>query len=428
MRISGAGMTRTAISAVRANARGGGKILFLAAFLFACFLFWWLPSLVFRFLVHTVDPVQNSTLMVSVVALGCFVAAYLLPIRWLTVSRFPTPVLDGCQRFAFAATVFLGVPAVLLALAFMRSRAGVDYGSGEGLPGIYQAVFYAHMFVGFLALGTAHPEREGWRRVLTVCALITLPRLIVSLHWGRFFIAQAVVPILFIAVSRGWIALHAKRLMQLALVAIAIIFVPALTRGDDLSGSSALVQFFASGSTLGLYQDNVNLNLSGRCPPLLVSLTAKIVPYSALHLCVIDLWGMQNLPATLDRLLAYNAPGSEILLIGPGSNYLLELSVTGGLAAVLIGSALFGLCCRFFVAGVGMRSAFAGIWADCLTRAMLAPRGDLGYVFEQVPALVAATGLLILLVTAGQLLRVGAPRAPVLGPCAPPIPQNGSAA
>ncbi len=401
-------MTGTATLSVQEDTRGSGKVLFLAAFLFACVLFWWLPSVVFRFLLHTVDPVQNSTLMVSVVALACFVAAYLLPIRWRTVSRIRTPVLDGCQRFAFAATVLLGVPAVLLALAFMRSRAGVDYGSGEGLPGIYQAVFYAHMFAGFMALGTARPERDGWRRVLTICALVTLPRLIVSLHWGRFFLAQAVVPILFIVISRGWIALHAKRVLQLALVAIVIIFVPALTRGDDLAGSTALAQFFASGSTLRLYQDNVDLDLSGRCPPLLVSLTAKFIPYGALHACVIDLWGMQNLPATLDRLLAYNAPGSEILLIGPGSNYLLELSVTGGVTAVLMGSALFGLCCRFFVAGVGTRSVFAGIWADCLTRALLAPRGDLGYVFEQVPALLAAVALVIAAVTCLRLLRAGA--------------------
>ena len=310
-----------------------GKWLFLAAFTFACLLFWWLPSLLFRLVVHTVDPVEDGTIAVSVCALLLFAAGYLLPARNRISRLIPDSLADACEAFAYKATVAIAVPALLLAAAFWRSRSGVDYGTGEGLPGMYQAVFYIHMFIGLLYLGVANPERHGWRPLMTACAFITLPRLIVSLHWGRFFLAQAVVPILFIAVARGWIRFSARRMLQFALLAAALIFVPALTRGDDFTGSRALVAFFAGGSTLRLFQDNVDLNLNGRCPPLLVSLTAKIVPYHAMGFCVIDLWGMKGLPATLDRLLAYNEPGSEVQLVGPGSNFLLELDLTGGILA-----------------------------------------------------------------------------------------------
>ena len=153
-------------------------------------------------------------------------------------------------------------------------------------------------------------------------------------------------------------------MLQIGVLAIAIVFVPAFTRGDNLTGGNQVVQFFAEGSTLKLFQDNTDLYLAHRCPPLLVSMSAKIVPYHLMGVCVIDVWGMKSLPATLDRILAYNEPGSVDSLTGPGSNYILELYVTGGFAAVLLGSAIFGFTCRRFLAWTGCRSLFVGVWAN----------------------------------------------------------------
>jgi len=387
-----------------------GKGIFLAAFLFACLLFWWMPSLLFRMIVHWRDPVENGTIAISAGALVLFICGYLLPVRGGAASSFPRPLIDACERFAWAATVVVAIPALLLGVEFWRSRSGVDYGSGDGIPALFQAVLYSHLFMGLLYLGVASPEIHGRRRLVWAALLITLPRLIVSLRWGRFFLAQAIVPILFIAIARGWIRLSARRIVQVGGLAAIVIFLPALTRGDNLAGSQELVDFIAGGSTLRLYQNNVDLNLSGYCPPLLVSITAKAIPYHAMGACVLDLWGMHNLPATLDRILAYNEPGSEVALVGPGSNFLLELHLTGGLFAVMAGSAMFGLCCRRFIAGIGRRSLFAGIWAECLTRALLAPRSNLGYVFERIPTLVLATLAVVLAVWALRLMR--APQAP----------------
>jgi hypothetical protein len=372
----------------------GGKWFFLAAFAFACMLFWWLPSIIYR-LLNIDDPVNNGPILISVLALGCFVFGYLLPRNNRRLSSMSDTLMDECAQVAWKLTVLLAIPALLLALQFSLYRASVDYGSGEGVPAIDQAVFYMHLFFGFMFLGGARQGKDK-RRIFISIILLALPRLVVSLHWGRFFLAQGVLPIVIIAIARGWVKLSARRVLQLAVLAIAIVFVPSFTRGDNLVEGNEVVQFFAAGSTLKLFQDNSDLDLSSRCPPLMVSMTAKVVPYHVMGVCVIDIWGMKDLPATLDRILTYNEPSSVDSLTGTGSNYLLELNLSGGFVSVLFGSAIFGLTCRKFLVWAGRRSLFAGIWAECLTRALLAPRSNLGYVYERIPTLVLATALVII--------------------------------
>ena len=389
-----------------AKGRVRGKWFFLVAFCLACFLFWWLPSILFRLVVHQADAVENEAIVTSVLALCLFTAGYLLPVSGGSRIQFSQTTLDACGDFSFRASVLIFVPALLIAIVLFRSHSGITYGMGDPIPGPFQAVLYTHLFLGFMYLGAADPARQGWRRVLTVVILVTLPRLIESLHGGRFFLAQAVVPAILIATARGWIRFSLKRMLQFAALALVIVFVPPLTRGDAVIGQDESVQFFAAGSTLLLFQDNQNLNLSGRCPPLLVSLTAKTIPYGLLGMCVIDFGGLKNMPATLNRILTVNDPttfGGTVA--GTGSNYMLELDLFGGLSTVYAGSALFGFICRRFVGWIGMRSLFSGIWAECLTRALLAPRGDLGYVFERIPSLMLTTLLVVFVVWAWRLLQ-----------------------
>jgi len=54
---------------------------------------------------------------------------------------------------------------------------------------------------------------------------------------------------------------------------------------------------------------------------------------------------------------------------------------------------------------IGKRSLFSGIWAECLTRALMAPRGSLGYVYERIPSLVLSTLLVIVVVWLGKLIE-----------------------
>lgn len=370
------------------QARRGTAQIFFGAFLFACLLFWWLPSLLFR-AVGLEDPVKASTLSLSILGVVAFTGGYLIsPIRLRT--EIPEYVLDDCEGLAWQATVWLAAPAVILAIRFYLYRATVAYGEGQGISALDQVVLYAHMYAGFLYLGSTGNQKLKPVRILLASILITIPRLIISLHWGRFFLAQAVVPILFVALARGWLRMNAKRWAGFAVIALVIVFVPSIVRGDQIFGQDNIVHFFASGGTLKLLQDNENLNLSSQCPPLMISLTDGFVPYNALGICTIDLWGKEDLPATLDRILAYNDPTTEGTLEGPGANFLLELYLSGGLAMLIIGSAFFGFSNRCFVDWISRRSLFAGIWAECLSRSLFAPRNTLGYVYQRIPTLVIA--------------------------------------
>ncbi len=368
--------------------------LFLVAFRFACVLFWWLPSALFRFVLHVNDPVRSWALWVSLLGVITFTAGYLLPPVRIK-SILPPYLIDACATIAYKATLWIGFPAIILAVQFFYSRSAVDYGQGEGLSLVHQAVLYTHMFFGFLFLGAARTIPQDRRRVIIASILIILPRFIISLRWGRFFLAQAIVPIVFIALARGWMHLSGKRFFQLGLLATFILFVPAFTRGDKFLGQDEAVTFFETGSTLRLFQDNVDLNLSGRCPPLLVSMTAKLIPYGLLGVCTVEYQGSKAVPATLERILTVNESSTEGTLYGTGANYLLELYLTGGIGAIILGSVFFGFSSRCFIQWISKRSFFAGIWAECLSRALFAPRSTLGYVYERIPSLLLATMIIV---------------------------------
>ncbi len=386
-----------------AERSNGAVRIFPWAFLLACFVFWWLPSVLYR-MAGMEDPIRIRTVVVSLSALAAFAAGYLLrPVR--SRGELPASVFDRCQALAWRATVWLTVPALALAIRFFHYRSGIAYGEGQGLSTLEQAVFYAHMYFGFLFLGAAKDTAEDRRRALWASLLVILPRVIVSLRWGRFFVVQALAPILFIALARGWLRMSRKLWIGFACLGLAVVFVPSLTRGDQVVGNEGLVRFFAEGGTLKLFQDNKDLNLYNRCPPLLVSLTDGFVPYREMGVCTLNIWGERHVAATLDRILAYNDPTTEGTLTGPGANYILELYLSGGIGAILVGSLVFGMTCRWFAGWIGRRSLFAGIWAECLTRGLLAPRGTLGYVYQLIPVLVVATGIVILVAMAAPRRR-----------------------
>src|SRR5260370_37741824 len=103
------------------------------------------------------------------------------------------------------------------------------------------------MFFAFLFLGAARSIREDQRRIIIASILVIAPRLIVSLRWGRFFLVQAVVPVLLIVFARGWGTLSRKRIIQLRSLALFLLFLPSLIRGDGFFRREALVTMFQSG-------------------------------------------------------------------------------------------------------------------------------------------------------------------------------------
>lgn len=388
------------------QSRNYARWLFPSAFAFSCLLFWWLPSILLAFL-HADNPITSKTIRDTILAFVFFFCGYLIPLKAPRKLFISIKSMEQCSDLAYKLTLLIAVPAFVVSLLFAIARARVTYSTGGDMPFMYQAVLYTHLFVGYMFLGSV-PDMDGpnRKRVILAAFLLIFPRLVISLQWQRFFVGQTCAAILLIVMARGWVRISGVRILQLILLAAAIIFVPAYTRGDpifgtDPSGNPRLLRFFQSGSTLIFYQDYQHLQ--SECPPLLVSMTAKIIPYSLLHVCTMTVGNAQNTPAVLSSLITRQ--DSNDLALGTGSIYILELYLTGGIAAVLLGSALFGLSCRLFVEHLGARSLVAGIWAECLVRSLYAPRGNLGYVYERIPSLLAATAVVMLLCWAGDVLR-----------------------
>jgi hypothetical protein len=378
--------------------------IFLLAYVCACLWFWWVPNILYAAVGYDTG-ISSWTIVMSVTALIVFIVGYSLPAPSLHVFATPTRNLELFREFAYKGTIIWAFPAFAFALHFGLVRWNVPYGSGDRIPLLHQAVLYIHLFLGTLFIGAADFNRQ--RRQIAIAAAVTiLPRLFISLHWGRFFLAQGVLPILLIALARGWINITGKRALQLCIAALFILFVPALTRGTGVlgvneSGQLAVLSFLKAGDTLSFLENNRNLHWV--CPPLLVSLTAKVVPYHTLGVCTIDVGNTRGVPAALDTLLTHEY--SNDLATGTGGNYLLELYLTGGITAIIFGTLIFACTCRRFIDWIGHPSLYAGIWAECLSRALLAPRGNLGYVYERVPSLLLATLLVILVCRMGNVLR-----------------------
>lgn len=387
--------------------------LFPVAFTFACVLFWWSPSILMALLNITND-LKPWTLEVSAVALCVFLAGYLFSFRLVTRPLLSARVNAICSDFAFKATVALALPAMLAGMQFAIYRAGLAYGEGHDISIYTQAILYLHMFFAYMFLGSV-PSCEGSdrRKILWATVLVLTPRILITLHWGRFFAGQTVVAILFIALARGWIRMSAKRWIQISLVALLIFLGPILTRGnlaetEKIADSAPqIVSFFEQGSTLHFFQEYHD-NLRSTCPPILVSMTERAIPYDKLGVCTITV-GDRMVPETVDNLLTRQ--NSNNLGTGTGSIYIFELYLAGGVPGIVIGSLLFGVCCRWWVEHLGRASLFAGIWAECLVRSLMAPRGTLGYEFQRIPTLFLATLGVILLC---QLINLLQTRNPVL--------------
>jgi len=373
-------------------------VFFWAAFAGSCFLFWWLESTLLRIWPGNSDPIQARFLWISAASLVFFTLGYITPAPKFQRLATSEADLTRGERFSYLAAIVLAVPAFWVAVQILGYRLGVGYLEGHGPSLWQQAVLYTQLFFGLLYVGAVKSDKDQVRKIALVVFLTVGPRLLVALRWRRFFLAQAVLPIIFIMVARGWLKLDVKRTAALCLIALFILFIPAITRGDKLFGADEfgrpqLVTYFGWMTTLKYFQDN--LALEYQCSPLAVSLTAKLIPYKALGICTVDIGRDKGLPATTERLLTKKYTND--IMKGTGSNYLLDLYLTGGYPAIILGTIVFGFTCRRFAELIDHRSLYAGIWAECLSRALLAPRGTLGYVYERIPGLLLATFAVILL-------------------------------
>lgn len=391
------------------------RYFYLFIFFGACIVFWWSPSIII-FINGYESFLKEETVIISLTAFIFFAFGYLLfKDKYFMVFSYNNSLILKVNAFSKLLTIGFSIPSIVLAIVFYITRSALSYGEGDGVPLIYQAFFYAQLSFFFIYVASSSDEEKKSKTFLFIVFISVLIRLIVSLKWGRFFLIQGVFPVLIIFVARNWIKITFKNILIFLLSGLFVFFVPSYFRGDfdqakeivteidfdKIDKDSLALDYMKSSSTLKLFQDNKDDDYSKWCNPLIVSLTQKIIPYSVLDICVMDIWREKSLATTLDRILAYKELGPEIsqeVLNGPGSNYLLESYVSlGGVVGVCIVSFLLGIITAISFNSLTSVSLFGSIWLEVLTRAVLAPRGNIGYVFERIPMLLITTyGFIIL--------------------------------
>jgi hypothetical protein len=379
--------------------------LYLTSFFSSCFLFWWLPFIFTRLFLHLPGIVSNWAMAISIVSAIFYFVGYLLfptiaPFRVVSID-----VINGCERLSEKMTIGLFFPSIAYALYFYILHLHDVYGEYT-IPFAAQGIFYAHLFFGFMYLSIFRLEKHRKKSLWFAIAFILLPRILISLNYGRAFIAFGALPIVFIAISRGWLKVTVKGVAGVLLVGVCIVIVPAMLRGDLKSqfggvGRNNMRMFLggwlSSGSSLVVFDKASAANLLGECSPILVSLTEQIVPYETLGICTVP-HGPGVSASDSAGIATYIINGDSFSYAGTGSTYILDLYWAGGIIAIIVGSIIMGATCRLFVSAVAYRSIFSGIWAESLVRSLFAVRGTYGYMYQRIPSLLFATFLCALIV------------------------------
>lgn len=354
-------------------------------FFISCSVFWWLGNL-------ADDPnwtITYETNILSIISFILISAAYFLykPKKKEVIVSVP----QYGEKLLFLIFSILTVLSLAVSLDFMSLRMDFTYGEGDNISLPTQVIMYAHLFFGIFFFGIIAQRLQTSKiKIIMVPILLLTPRLIVSLVWGRFYLVQALLPLIFMTLISPHYKFNWKHPILICVMGLFVFIVPPIFRGDDLQSTESLKNFLIHGSTLSLIDKYSYLKNTIKCNPFIVSSTSKMFPYSFFGLCTIDVWGEKGLPATLDRLLAYEETGNIDILAGPGSNLLLELQLSGGFIGVVLGSILFGFMNKFSAVKLYGNPVYASIWVEILTRSLLVPRSNFGYVIERIPALFIA--------------------------------------
>jgi hypothetical protein len=371
----------------------------LFVFLIGVLVFWVLPEAIRIGVFNTYqDDGVYSSLAIStvVVALAYLVFAMLIGRR--------KPASDGAidNRVALKLTstliAYLTPVCMVLACVFVAMRWGVDYGEGDSMPYAFQLFLYAHLYLFFFYLRFIDENEVKSRRFLLITLAVLVPRLLISTHWGRFFFGQAMLPFLFALLVGGNLVVRLRHIVVILLGAGSIYFVLPLIRGDDVgsNGTESVLTFIAAGgpvSLVGKVEEvdqtfpNVNFLMTGLVGPFAPSLLSAEER--------IDIWGQEGAPLTLDRAFAALEGIGFYSLTGPGSVYVADLLVLGGMGALIAGSIVIGglLACAKNL--YRMPALWSLALFDIVSKIVFLPRTSFTYLIDRIAVLTVICAVML---------------------------------
>jgi hypothetical protein len=187
-------------------------------------------------------------------------------------------------------------------------------------------------------------------------------------------------------------------MLMIIAAAAGIYFVLPMIRGDDVTrnGSESLLNFIAAGgpvSLVGQVEDvhraypNVNFLMTGLVGPFAPGL---LTPDER-----IDIWGQEGAPLTLDRAFAALEGIGFYSLTGPGSVYVADLLVLGGVIALVAGSVVIGgfLALTRFI--YRLNPLFSLALFDITSKIIFLPRTSFTYLVDRIAVLTTICAVLL---------------------------------
>jgi hypothetical protein len=324
---------------------------------------------------------------ISSLLLGRFVYHPTLKLPRLTVEFTPK------SSVLFSLVIITSIPSLCFAFVFFQQYGGSNlYGEGQipPLPAIYQVFFYLNLTLYFILL--SYKNCYTSKAQLYAFTAVAIPRIIVTLSYGRWFLAQLLVPVALLYIlssvsgkarSRG--VLSKKQLTTLIslLLIFSFVFLIGLVREGGLNQISLLTYFIMGGTfdVLKLHSQYVG---EPTINYLYSSIILKNLPFLADKAHVISVWGRDNMIATMDRVMTSYMLGDKVdLFFGTASSYIFELYLSAGYFGIILGNFVLGRLLRWLDSRALTTSIGTFIFLDLTPKVLLLPRSNFGYLTER---------------------------------------------
>jgi hypothetical protein len=281
---------------------------------------------------------------------------------------------------------FFSFLSLLAAIHFVLIRQQYEYGSGEGLSSFHQIPLYGLLYTYYIYLIYSSYYVRPKDEFLKISFLAILPRFLIATVWGRFFLVQALLPFVLLAIQSGYIKVNFKVFSILILIGLCVFIGLPMLRGDEISVSDSLslLEFVIKGGPVHLIGevDNVQ-NTFPNTNFLITGLFGNTFPFLFGNNDKIDIWGSYGLVVTLDRAFAFMEGVDFDSNAGPGSNYVAELLVIGGYFGLIFGSFFLGIVFRIGKKISNITPVIALPMIDALSKSLFVPRSNITYMFER---------------------------------------------
>ena len=371
----------------------------LFIFLIGVAAFWVVPEAIriIYFNTYQEDEVYQFLALSAVVVAVSYVIAGVFLARTAKPSREPVE-RDAALRLTTRLIGYLAPVCFLLAGVFVAMRWGTEYGEGDSMPYVFQIFLYAHLYLFFFYLRFVDETEVRSRRFMLISLAVLLPRLLIATHWGRFFVGQAMLPFVFALLVGGNVMVRMRHIVLIVVGAGCIYFVLPLLRGDDVGGqgTESLLKFIAGGGPVSLVGQveevdqtfpNVNFLMTGLVGPFAPSLLSAEER--------IDIWGQEGAPLTLDRAFAALEGIGFYSLTGPGSVYVADLLVLGGMGALLAGSVVIGALLALARNLYRLPALISLALFDIVSKVVFLPRTSFTYLIDRIAVLTMISAVML---------------------------------